>query len=64
MQHESQQKYVTWNIVSFFGAKPAVLQKSNNIQILSKYFWQPMDIIDFRIKEEKYKNCTPWTQNI
>jgi len=42
-------------LLRFFGAKPAVLQKSNNIQTLSKYFWQPMDIIDFRIKEEKYK---------
>ena len=51
-------------LLRFFGAKPAVLQKSNNIQTLSKYFWQPMDIIDLGLRKKNLKNYTPWTQNI
>ena len=51
-------------LLRFFGAKPAVLQKTNNIQILSKHFWQPMDIIDLGLRKKNLKNYTPWTQNI
>ena len=42
-------------LLRFFGAKPAVLQKTNNIQILSNYFWQPMDIIDLGLRKKNIK---------